>query len=108
MTRPPNGVAERVENGAAFLGASVTQDENGKRPRSVDFDTSVAFFWGSRRELYPLRRRDLHPGAGGAIFTGAGIAMLVKMRRTSAEFPFQARDLFPQQTIFSQYVCLLP
>lgn len=66
------------------------------------------FFWGSRRELYPLRRRDLHPGAGGAIFTGAGIAMLVKMRRTSAEFPFQARDLFPQQTIFSQYVCLLP
>mgnify|MGYP007010991947 CR=1 FL=1 len=61
-----------------------------------------------RSELYPLRRRDLHPGAGGAIFTGAGIAMLVKMRRTSAEFPFQARDLFPQQTIFSQYVCLLP
>ena len=74
------------------------------------------FFWGSRRELYPLRRRelyplrrrDLHPGTEGAIFTGAGIVMLVKKRRASAEFPFQARDLFPQQTIFSQYVCLLP
>lgn len=89
------------------------------------------FFWGSRRELYPLRRRelphygagncptaaqgtaplrrrDLHPGTEGAIFTGAGIVMLVKKRRASAEFPFQARDLFPQQTIFSQHVCLLP
>ena len=61
-----------------------------------------------RRELYPLRRRDLHPGTEGAIFTGAGIVMLVKKRRASAEFPFQARDLFPQQTIFSQHVCLLP
>lgn len=74
------------------------------------------FFWGSRRELYPLRRselyplrrRDLPPGTEGAIFTGAGIVMLVKKRRASAEFSFQARDLFPQQTIFSQYVCLLP
>lgn len=61
-----------------------------------------------RSELYPLRRRDLHPGTEGAIFTGAGIVMLVKKRRASAEFPFQARDLFPQQTIFSQHVCLLP
>lgn len=66
------------------------------------------FFWGSRRELYPLRRRDLPPGTEGAIFTGAGIVMLVKKRRASAEFPFQARDLFSQQTIFSQHVCLLP
>ena len=61
-----------------------------------------------RSELYPLRRRDLPPGTEGAIFTGAGIVMLVKKRRASAEFPFQARDLFSQQTIFSQHVCLLP
>ena len=82
------------------------------------------FFWGSRRELYPLRRselyplrrselyplrrRDLPPGTEGAIFTGAGIVMLVKKRRASAEFSFPARDLFPQQTLFSQHVCLLP
>lgn len=105
-------MSERFENGAAFWGASVTQDENGKRPRSVGFDTSVASFFTG--ENSPHRERthtldgDSHPGAERGVFTGAGIAMLVKMRRTSAEFSFQARDLFPQQTIFSQHVCLLP